>query len=433
MEQVSIERRENRVIRELLSPSDRLVVSSTRDFVEGQVMPVRRELEESARGDFRLREELQARLLPLGLQGGFLPEEYGGMGISSALSNCLIAEEMGRGDASLFYNIAAGMLAMRPAVKAGNRAVLEAFAPRFAQESEVFLGGYAVCEPGSGSDIENPDLRGTALATTARLEGDAWKLDGAKAWCVNAGLAGMYCVACTTGAERGEEGVALVYLDGSSGGLRFTGWEDLTGMRGCRLGGLELKGAAAPREWRASGPGEDARLLRENISFARLLAGALAVGCAQGAFEEVLSFTSDRMAAGKPIRQHTVCAAILADIATGIQVARDACLNAAYIFDRPEDYGDGASMHMLSRASLAKVFCCEAAVHATNRAMELMGSYGYVSDYYVEKYWRDARTLQSWEGGAHLARLDIVRGYYDYDQFCRNELYEHLLAVRVPG
>lgn len=390
-------------------------------------MPVRRELEESTRADFRLREEMQARLLPLGLQGGFLPEEYGGMGISSALSNCLIAEEMGRGDASLFYNLAAGMLAMRPAIKAGNRAVLEAFAPRFAQEDEVFMGCYAVAEPESGSDVENLDLRGTSIAATARLEGDSWKVNGTKGWCVNAGLAGMYCVVCTTGADRGEEGVALVYLDARADGLRFLGWEDMTGMRGCRLGGIELAGVAVPKEWRASGPGEDALLLRENTSFARLLTGALAVGCAQGAFEEVLSFTSDRIAAGKPIRQHTVCAAILADIATAIQVARDACLNAAYAFDRPEEYGDGSSNHMLSRASLAKVFCCEAAIHATNRAMELMGSYGYVSDYYVEKYWRDARALQSWEGGAHLARLDIARGYYDFDQFHRNELYELIM------
>ncbi len=428
MEQVSIERKENRFVKELLSPSDRLVVSSVRDFVEGQVMPLRRELEESSRGDFRLREEMQARLLPLGLQGGFLPEEFGGMNMSSALSNCLVAEEMGRGDASLFYNLAAGMLAMRPAVRAGNRAVLEAFAPRFAQEERVFTGCYAVAEPNSGSDAENPDLRGAGISAAARLEGDAWMLEGAKAWCVNAGLAGVYCVACVTGAEGEEEDLALIYVDGVADGMRFHAWEDMTGMRGCRLGGLELKGATSPADWRASGPGEDARLLRDNSAFARLLTAALAVGCAQGAFEEALSFTSDRMAAGKPIRQHTICAAILADIATGIQVARDAYVNAAYIYDRPQDYGDGESRHMLSRASMAKVFCCEAAIHATNRAMELMGSYGYVSDYYVEKYWRDARTLQSWEGGAHLARLDIARGYYDYDQFHRNELYELMMS-----
>ncbi len=427
MEQVSIEKRENRFIKELLSPSDLLMVSSVRDFVQGQVMPVRRELEESSRGDFAFREEMQARLLPLGLQGGFLPEDYGGMGIASALSNCLVAEEMGRGDASLFYNLAAGMLAMRPAVKAGNREVLDAFAPRFAQEEEVFLGCYALAEPASGSDVENLDLRGTGIATAAKLEGGGWRIDGAKAWCANAGLAGVYCVACTTGAEGGEEGVALIYLAAAGQGMRFLGWDDLAGMRGCRLGGLDLKSAAAPAGWRASGPLEDARLMRDNAAFARLLTGALAVGCAQGAFEEVLSFTSDRVAAGKPIRQHSVCAAILADIATAIQVARDAYLNAAYLFDRPEEYGEGASVHMLSRASMVKVFCCEAAINATNRAMELMGSYGYVSDYYVEKYWRDARTLQSWEGGAHLARLDIARGYYDYDQFHRNELYEHIV------
>jgi alkylation response protein AidB-like acyl-CoA dehydrogenase len=424
MVQVSIERKENRFVQELLSPSDKLLLSSTRDFVEEQVMPIRRELDESTRSDYKLVEQTQKKLLPLGLQGGFLPEEYGGMGLSSALTTALLAEELGRGDASLFTSLEGGILAMRPAVKAGNKAVLEHFAPGFLGEKELYLGCYAVTEPQGGSDIENPDLRGAGIKCGARLQDGRWVLDGAKAWCANAGLASAYCVAANTDPGLGEEGVALVYAEATADGLEFIGFEDKSGLRGSRQGGFELKGVRVPEEWRAAGPGRDAELLRDNQTFARIVASGLATGMAQGTLDEVLGFTTDRIAAGKPIRQHTICATMLADIALYIQVGRDAYVNAAHMYDHPETYGDGASVSMLSRASMAKIFCCDAAIHATNRAMELMGSYGFVSDYQVEKYWRDAKTLQLWEGGAQLARLDIARGYYDFDQFHRNELYE---------
>jgi len=426
MVQVSIERKENRFVQELLSPSDKLLINSVRDFVEGQIMPVRREMDASTRSDFKEFEAAQQKLLPLGLQGGFFPEEYGGIGLTSALTTALIAEELGRGDASLFYCLAGNMLAMRPAVTAGNKAVLEHFAPRFVQEKEVYAGCFAVSEPAGGSDIENIDMMGTGVKTKAGLEKGAWVINGGKAWIANAGIANAYCFVCSTDTASGEEGIALLYLETPTDGFRFLGHEDKTGLRGSRQGGCELKNARVPAEWRAAGPGQDAELLMDNQIFARICNAALAIGMAQGTFDEVLAFTTDRIAAGKPIRQHTICATILAEIATNIQVGRDTYVNVAHIYDNPDVYGSRTSKHMLSRASMAKVFCCDAAVNATNRAMELMGSYGYVTDYHVEKYWRDVKQLQLQEGGMQLSRLDITRGYYDYDQFHRNELYEHI-------
>ncbi len=426
MAQVSIERRENRFLQDLLTTSDRMLLTSTRDFVEERVMPVRRELVESTWADYRLVEETLAGMLPLGLQGGFLPEEYGGMGLSSALTMALLAEEMGRGDASLFAAMMEGMMAMRPAINAGNRAVLEHFAPRFVQEKETFLGCFSLTEPQGEGDIENPDLEGAGITCEARQKNGGWVLDGAKTWAVNAGLAGAYCVAASTDPRAGEEGIALLYLEAPAPGFTFLGLQEKSGLRGARQGGFELTGLRVPAEWRAAGPGRDSALLRDNLAFARIVSAGLAMGVAQAALDEVLAFTADRVAAGKPIRQHTVCAALLADVAIAIQAGRDHYVNAAYAYDRPETYGEGASAHMFSRASSAKVFCCDAAISATNRIMELMGSYAYVTDYHVEKYWRDAKTLQLWNGGALGTRLDVVRGYYDFDQFHRSELYEHI-------
>jgi alkylation response protein AidB-like acyl-CoA dehydrogenase len=174
-----------------------------------------------------------------------------------------------------------------------------------------------------------------------------------------------------------------------------------------------LEDVRVPKEWRAAGPGVDAQLLHGNVVAARILTGALALGNAQGAFETVLKFTGERIVADRPIRQHSICAGILADMAIGIETARNYVLTAAYMFDNPEIYGPPVSDTMLSRASIAKVYAAEVAVMVTNKAMELMGSYGYVRDYDVEKYWRDCKIIQMWEGGAQLGRFDVCRGYYD--------------------
>jgi alkylation response protein AidB-like acyl-CoA dehydrogenase len=140
----------------------------------------------------------------------------------------------------------------------------------------------------------------------------------------------------------------------------------------------------------------------------------MAVGSAQGAFETVLEYTKSRVVAGKPIREHSICAGMLADMAIGIETARAYYLTAARMFDHPETYGPQESFEHLSRGSIAKVYGAEVAIMVTNKAMELMGSYGYTREYNVEKYWRDCKEIQLWEGGAQLGRFDVVRGYYDF-------------------
>jgi alkylation response protein AidB-like acyl-CoA dehydrogenase len=141
----------------------------------------------------------------------------------------------------------------------------------------------------------------------------------------------------------------------------------------------------------------------------------MSVGNAQGALETVLDFTGDRVVgkSGKPIRDHSIAAGMIADMAIGIETARMAYVSGAYRFDHPEEYGAIESMEQLSYASIAKVYAADVAVTVTNRAMELMGSYGYVRECHLEKYWRDCKIIQLWEGGAQLGRFDVCRAYYD--------------------
>jgi len=268
-------------------------------------------------------------------------------------------------------------------------------------------------EASGGCDIENLDMHGLGIKTTARLEGDEWVINGAKVWPTNSGIANLYLVVCTTNPALGDEGIALIYVPVPTEGFSFGSFSDKAGFRCSREGDFYFDNVRVPKHYRVAGPGKDAEQLHDMIIMGRLFSAGLATGVAQGAFDEVLKFTKDRLAAGKPIRQHTIAATMLADIAIGIQVGRDAYMSAAHMYDHPEIYGPGNSKQMLSRASIAKVFCCDAAVAATNKAMELMGSYGYVTDYHVEKYWRDVKIIQLWEGGAQLGRLDVARGIYD--------------------
>lgn len=425
MEPVCIENPERRFMHELVGPGDRFLAALVRDFIEREIKPIRREMEESTRGDFSLVEEVQRKLVGLGFQGAFLPPEYGGWNLTSVLTYCVILEEFGRGEPACVAALGGGAWAFRPAVIAGNRTLLEDFAPRFTG-GKPYVACFAMTEPSGGCNIENVDMKGRGIHTRATLDGDEWVINGSKVWPTNSGIADVYCVVCNTDPSLGDEGIALIYVPVPIEGFSFGRFEDKAGFRASREGDFYFDNVRVPRAYRAAGPGEDAVLLHDNLIFARLFSAAWAVGIAQGAFEEVLAFTRDHKVAGRPIRQHTEAANTLADMAIDIQVGRDAYVNAAYMFDHPETYGPRTSRYMLSRSTVAKVFCCDMAVEVTNRAMELMGIYGGDPSYHVEKYWRDNKIIQLWEGGVQLGKLDVARGYYPYDQFYENELYDLL-------
>jgi alkylation response protein AidB-like acyl-CoA dehydrogenase len=430
LNEICIEDRERRFPPGILKAADRMLAGSLRDFVDREVIPVRRELDREARsGEDSLFRILAGKLRKLGLPGAIIPEEYGGEGLVSFLSWCLAVEELGRGDASLAVSTAASALALRPATLAGNGEVLGRFAPRVLNGEDEFTACPAVFEDPALGDALDPDLEELGWKTRVVESGEWLLLTGIKAWCANAGRAGMYCVAAVPGNGREGGQPALVYCEAPAEGLELRRRET-TGLLSVPFGDLYLNGVRAPRSWRAAGPGEDALLLREGLAFLRLLAAAVAVGVAQGAFEEVLAFTSDRVAAGKPIRQHTVCAVMLADMAVGIQSGRDTYAGAALLLDALPDVTTRAGASVLSRASLARAHCCRAAVEVTNRAMELMGSYGYVTDYHLEKYWRDAKMLQLAEVPGEQLKLDVVRGYYEFHSLYPNPLYEELTRRR---
>lgn len=399
------------ILKDLLTPADEMIQQAVRAFVDNEIMPVRQQLDEDR--DHVLIDRISDKLRAMGFQKSILPERYGGLPDRSVTGMGVVLEEIARGDIGLAVSLGCTAWCARPAVLANNEPVLHKLAAVFCGD-ELRRGCFAMTEPDRGCDIENPALYGRLISTRATLDGDEWVLNGSKRFPSNAGISAYYCVVCTTDPDLGDEGIALIYVPDPSEGLSFGKFENKAGMQADRNCDIYLDNVRVPKENRAAGPGADARLLHLNLTIGRIASAAMAVGSAQGAFEMVLEYTKNRIVAGKPIREHSICAGMLADMAIGIETARAYYLTTARMFDHPETYGPQESFEHLSRGSIAKVYGAEVAIMVTNKAMELMGSYGYTREYDVEKYWRDCKEIQLWEGGAQLGRFDVVRGYYDF-------------------
>lgn len=402
------------ILQEVVDEGDLFLRDAIRAYVEAEIMPVRLLIDEDEE-HVLVRKILQG-LADIGFQAAIWPERYGGAGITRMVPFCLCLEELARGDGGIAVALACSLWPFMPAIWAANQAVLDRFGPEFCS-GQLKMGCFAMTEPGGvggggGCDIENPALEGRMIRTSACLEGEEWVINGQKMWASNSGVADAYLVVCSTAPELGDEGLALIYVPGDAEGLSFGPFERKAGVHADRNCAIYLDHVRVPRGFRAAGPGQDARLFHQNLIVGRLGSAAMSVGNAQGIFETVLEFTGTRVVAGRPIREHSVGACMLADMAIGIETARAFCLQAAYKYDHPEVYGPQDSTLNLSRASIAKVYASEVAVMVANKAMELMGAYGYAHDYHLEKYWRDGKIMQLWLGGAQLGRLDAIRGYY---------------------
>jgi len=392
------------------SEEDKMIAQTIRKFVDQEVMPIRDKID-----DDHEHELINTVLKKLGVLGIFTarvrdenappPSPYTGH---------IVAEEMCRGDAGIGLVLGISQWAMYAASQAKNKEIIDLY-NSMAEKKEPNLACFAMTEPASGCDVENlPELHGRTIKTLAVKDGDQWVINGAKRFPSNAGISSMYCVVCQTDPKLGEEGIAQIYVPYDAKGLSFGKFEIKAGMQSDRNCDIFFDDVRVPLSYRADGPGKDAEYLKDNVGNGRLGSGSAAIGCARGAFEEVLKYTSERVVAGKPIREHSIAAGMLADMATGIEAARAFCLQVSLMRTQPEVYGSTHSDTMLSYTSMAKNYACEMAVSLTNKAMELMGSYGYIRDYHVEKYWRDVKEIQLWLGGVQLAQFDVMRGYYPY-------------------
>ena len=394
----------------ITSEEDLLLLTTIRKYIDKEVMPVRMQMDE----DYTVFEKAYGGLVKLGIQKRGFSQRYGGLGIRSVPTVCALTEEISRGDSGLSLHALIIPWAMAAAMGARNTTVMDKFIPMFCEDTPR-CGCLAITEPAGGCNIEDAAEHGLTIRTTAKLEGDEWVINGEKMWPSGASVADIYCVVCTTDPKLKEEGLALIYVPRDTPGLSFGKPEDKMGMKVTDVNAaIYFDNVRVPKEYRAGGPGIDWQLFRNNISWGRLSSAPMALGNAQAVLEIVTEYTSTRSYGGKPVRKHSLQAAMIADMAIGIESARAYYLSVAAMFNNRKKFGNPADDFLMARASAAKVYACDVTEMVCSKAMELMGSYGYVREYHVEKYLRDSKIIQLWLGGGQLGRLDVVQGYYPY-------------------
>jgi alkylation response protein AidB-like acyl-CoA dehydrogenase len=399
-------------IEELTPEEAKMARALARQFVENEIIPVRQQIDDDKDHTKVIEPIFRKILIDLGFQKVMASEQVG-----SVVNQMGFLEEIARGDSGIAVALGCTGWCLMPLIyEPYKRAdLLEELTARF-QEDEVHFGCFAMTEPEGGCDIENPRMEGRRIHTKACLDGDEWVINGVKQWPSNSGIASLYCTVCTTDPDLGDEGIAMIYVPYPTEGVSFSRFENKAGMQVDRNCTIFYDDVRVPRRYRAAGPRDDANLLHQNLVAGSVGSAAMSVGTAQSILEIVTDYSTKRVVAGKPIKEHSVNACALADMAIGIETARTYALNIAYMFDRPEIYGPRWSAEMLAKARIAKVYAADMSIMVANRAMEMMGSYGYTRDADVEKHWRDNKMMQQWLGGSQLARLDIAR------HFCNLEL-----------
>jgi alkylation response protein AidB-like acyl-CoA dehydrogenase len=396
----------------LLTDEQKAIQDTVRKFVDKEIMPIREEMEE----DHSLVESVLQKLVDLGFQKGGYPPDCGGTGPFPPTTRAIIQSELARGDAgiAMAWGMNAGEFIM-PALLAGNKTVVEKFAPAFCGD-KLNYGCLSMTDSAGGADSENPLLKGKGLSTRAKLDGDEWVINGSKSWPSNAGLASLYLTICTTDPEAGEDGIAMIYVPADAEGLSVGKPEKKMGFRTTINASVFYDNVRVPKEYRLAGPGKDVMFYYGGLmGIAQWSSACMSLGIAQAAFDIALDYTKERKSGGKPVREWSLAAGMIADMAIGLEMMRGGIFNFGAMLEDHDSYGAPFSNAMISRGSILRVFASETCVKIANSALQLMGSNGLSPEYHLEKYLRDAHVTQLYLGGMQITRYRVIKGYYDYD------------------
>jgi alkylation response protein AidB-like acyl-CoA dehydrogenase len=378
-----------------LSPEHVLLRDTLRDLLAKEVAPV----VEAHERERRFPVEVVRRLGELGWLGIPIPEDEGGAGMDT-LAYAIAVEEIGRVWGSLGLIVAAHTsLGCGPLHLAGSPEQKHRYLVPMA--AGKVIGAYGLTEPEAGSDAGG-------TRTTAELDesDECWVLDGAKRFITNAGQAGTYIVTARTGTtDRGEAEISAFIVPADTPGFSVGRLEEKLGLHASATGELRFEGARVPAANLLGRQGEGFRTFLKILDGGRISIGALAVGLAQAALDASIPYARTREQFGRPIGTFQGVAFLIADMATEIEAARALVWRAAWLKDRGRDYGLAAAQ--------AKLFASEVSSRVTNAAIQVHGGYGYVADYPVERYLRDAKLTEIGEGTSQIQRLVIARRILD--------------------
>jgi alkylation response protein AidB-like acyl-CoA dehydrogenase len=329
-----------------------------------------------------------------GVFGLYFDDEHGGLGTGTLLALIAI-EEVSKVCATSGLILAVQELGSLGLKLAGNREQQERYLPRLA--SGEWLCAYALTESGSGSDS-------AAMRSTARREGDEYVLNGSKRFITNANVASLYTVFAKTDPEAGHAGISAFVVEADTPGFEIARLEPKMGISGSTTGELVFEEARVPAANLLGEEGEGFKLAMRILDRSRPGIAAQGLGLAQGATDYALEYAKTRETMGTPIAQHQLIAAKLADMETACEAAR----GLLYKFGQMVD--DGVDGPELTKASAqAKLFCTDTAMWVTTEAVQILGGYGYIREYPVERMMRDAKITQIYEGTNEIQRLVIAR------------------------
>jgi alkylation response protein AidB-like acyl-CoA dehydrogenase len=371
-----------------LDDEQREIQDLTRKFAQNEIAPHADDWDEQHHFP---REVLQP-MAELGLAGLVVPDEHGGSALPR-LTGALIYEQLAQADMATavwlsVHNMVAGLIA-----RFGDEAQRARWLPRMA--SGEALGAFSLSEAHAGSDATN-------IRATARRDGDDYVLNGSKYWVTSAGQADLYAVMMRTDAEAGARGISTFIVECDTPGFSIGKLERKMGLRSSPTGELIFENCRVPAANRLGAEGDGIKIALSSLDGGRVNIGAIAVGVAQAALDVAVRYAGERTAFGKPIGAFEGIQFMLADMAMKTQASRLLVYEAAWKMDNGEPSTTAAAM--------AKCFATDSAMAVTTDAVQALGGAGYVRDWPVERYMRDAKVGQIFEGANQIQRIVIARG-----------------------
>lgn len=365
-----------------------------RDFARKELKPIVRQLDEGHTFNWAIPKKLHE----LGFLSLFIPEDYGG-GAGKVTDAMLLMEEIATVEPGVCTTMGATWLATAPILFVGTEAQWKKFFPLIVEQGA--LGASGTTEPQGGSDLEAKAPPPGSCRTVARKVGSDYVLSGRKCFISNAGVAGLYIIFAVTDPKRPFETSCLFAVEKDTPGLSFGQEEDKMGLRSSQTADVILEDVKVTELNRIGPEGMGYAIHMARLANARGPVSAQAVGIARGAYEMAFDYAKERVQGGKPIIEHQAIAQKLADMVIQIEAARLMAWRACWV---------NANMLPPNRlyTAMSKVFCTDMAVRVTVEAIQVLGGYGYMKDYIVEKFLRDAKVLQIYEGPNEICREAVM-------------------------
>ncbi len=366
----------------------KVIRKAVRMFAEAELAPVAREIDRDARFPW----EVVAKMQPLNFFGLQAPKAYGGAELDS-ISYAIAIEEISRVSAAIGLCLTVhNSVGIFPIVHFGTEEQKQRFLPAMVRGERI--GAFCLTEANAGSDAG-------AVETTAVRDGNGYVINGTKIFVTNGGVCGTALIFAITDPQSPQKSAAVFIVERVTPGFSVGEIEDLCGMRANPVSSLFLENCRVPERNLLGRPGDGIRIGLTALDTGRLGIAAQALGIAQSAFEDAVRYSKERQQFKKPISSFQTIQNFLADMATEIDAARLLLYRACAVKDAGRPFG--------AEAAKAKLYCSETATRVTNRAVHIHGGYGYSREYDVERYFRDAKVTEIYEGTSEIQRMVIAR------------------------